>query len=237
MPAPPVYEALVITTIIRTLDDEAGLAMTLAALVPAVTEGIISEAIVVDAGSGDGTLVVADVAGCTIVEGNGAEGLRRAAELARSDWLLFLAPSTVLEANWQGEVLAFLDEALMSGKGRESAAVFRLGRVEAGFRARRAEWLARLRSRLFAAPYEEQGLLVSRAFYRSVGGHRSLPAMANVDLSRRIGRRRLTLLHSRAFVRSSSRKQVGFGAAARNAACLAVFVLRLPPRLIGRLAA
>ncbi|MEX2643407.1 MAG: glycosyltransferase [Acetobacterales bacterium] len=226
-----------ITTIIPTLDDEAGLAMTLAALVPAVTEGIISEAIVVDAGSKDGTLVVADVAGCTVVRGAGGDGLRHAAELARSEWLLFLAPSSVLEANWQGEVLAFLDQALMSGRGRESAAAFRLGRVEAGFRARRAEWLARLRSRLFAAPYGDQGLLLSRAFYRSVGGHRALPAMESVDLSRRIGRRRLTLLHSRAFVRSSSRKAVGFGAAIRNAACLAVFVLRLPPRLIGRFAA
>lgn len=226
-----------ITAILPARDEEVGLAMTLAALVPAATDGLIREAIVVDEGSSDGTLAVADAAGCTVLRGVGGAGLGQAADAARGDWLLFLPPGSVLEANWEGEVLAFVDAAVVAGRARERAATFRLGRLEPGGRARRAEWLARLRTRLFAAPREEQGLLVSRAFYRALGGHRPLAAMADIDLARRIGRRRLTLLRSRALVRCpEGQAGPGFRKALRNAACLALFVLRLPPQLIGRIA-
>jgi hypothetical protein len=60
--------------------------------------------------------------------------------------------------------------------------------------------------------------------------------MADVDLARRIGRRRLTLLRAHAMVRSRDQAGRGVVRAMRNAVCLALFVLRLPPRLIGRLA-
>ena len=126
----------------------------------------------------------------------------------------------------------------MAGTAREtSAATFRLGRAEAACRVRSAEWLASFRTRLFSAPYGEQGLLISRAFYRTLGGHRDLAAMADVDLARRIGRRRLTVLRAHAMVRRPDHGGSGLARTARNAACLMLFVLRLPPRLIGRLAA
>jgi glycosyltransferase involved in cell wall biosynthesis len=224
-----------ISVILQTRDDEMGLALALSALVAAATEGVVREAIVVDRGSRDGTLLVADEAGCRIFPDEDGDGLRRAADLARSDWLLFLSPSAALEAGWQSEVLAFIDRAIMAGDGRERAAAFRLGRVDAGFGARLAEWAAASRSRLLAAPYAEQGLLISRSLYRTVGGHRPLPAMADVDLARRIGRRRLRMLRSRAFVRLPP-ERAGFQRTVRNAACLALFLLRLPPSLIGRLA-
>ena len=225
-----------ITAILAAGDDETGLAMTLSALVAAATEGVVRDAIVVDGGSRDGTRAVADAAGCSVVPAKGGDGLRRAAEAARGDWLLFLPSGSVVEANWQGEALAFIDRAVLAGEGTQSAAAFRLGRVEPGWRARRAEWLAGLRSRLFAAPREAQGLLISRAFYRSLGGHRPLPAMADVDLARRIGGRRLTLLRSRAYVRGGGAGGSGLVRGLRNAACLALFVLRLPPGLIVRIA-
>ena len=150
---------------------------------------------------------------------------------------MFLSPRSVLDAGWHSEAMSFIDRAIVSGNGRRAAAAFRLGRAESGFKARLAEGIASFRSRVVAAPYEEQGLLISRALYRSVGGHRALPAMADVDLARRIGRRRLTLLRSRATVRGAADGTGGFARSLRNAACLALFVLRLPPGLIGRLAA
>ena len=225
-----------ITAIIATRDDEEALAHALAALAPAAMEGIVRDAIIVDAGSLDGTLAVADEAGCTVVRGSGAEALMRAADMARGDWLLFLSPASVLEFGWQGEALAFVDRAFMAGNARARAATFRLRRAEDGGRARLAEGLATFRTRLFAAAYGEQGLLISRSFYRALGGHRDLAAMADVDLARRIGRRRLTLLRARAMVRRPDNSGSGLLRSARNAACLALFVLRLPPRLIGRLA-
>jgi hypothetical protein len=60
--------------------------------------------------------------------------------------------------------------------------------------------------------------------------------MADVDLARRIGGARLTVLRSRAVVRGESARS-GLFRSMRNAACLALFVLRLPPGFIGRLAA
>jgi hypothetical protein len=225
-----------ITAILSTGDDEMGLAMALSALVPAATEGIVREAIVADAGAGEGTLLIADEAGCEVVRDDDGEGLKRAAAGARGDWLLFLTPAAVLEPGWQNEVLAFIDRAVMAGEGRRRAAAFRLGRVESGVAARSAELVAMLRSRLLAAPYAHQGLLIPRSLYQSLGGHRPLPAMADVDLARRIGRRRLWMLRSRAFVRRPA-ERTGLARSMRNAACLALFVLRLPPRLIGRLAA
>ncbi len=108
-----------ITAIIATRDDEENLAHALAALAPAAMEGIVRDAIVVDAGSRDGTLAVADEAGCALVEGSGAEALMRAADMARGDWLLFLSPASLLESGWQGEALAFVDRAFMAGNGAD----------------------------------------------------------------------------------------------------------------------
>lgn len=229
-------KAGMITAILVTRDNEIDLAFALAPLVPAAVEGVLREVIVIDGGSRDGTLAVADAAGCRIVKGSGRAALLEAAEDAKADWLLFLSPLSALDPGWHGEAMAFIDRAILSGRGREAAAAFRLSRVEPGFTARLAEWAATFRSRVVAAPHAEQGLLVSRPLYRSVGGHRALPAMADVDLARRIGRRRLTLLRSRATVRRMSDGSGGFARSVRNAACLALFVLRLPPALIGRLA-
>lgn len=227
-----------ITVIIPTRDQEMPLAMALAALVPAATEGVIREVLIVDEGSGDGTAIVADAAGCGFLSADGdrAGALRHAADEARAEWLLFLAPTAVLETGWQDEVLAFIDSAIIAGEGRSRAACFALGRMEPGWRGRLKEWAAALRSRLLAAPYEEQGLLVPKSLYRTVGGHREMPAMADVDLARRIGGARLTVLRSRAVVRGESARS-GLFRSMRNAACLALFVLRLPPGFIGRLAA
>jgi len=226
-----------ITAILVTRDNEIDLAFALAPLVSAAVEGVLREVIVVDDGSRDATLAVADAAGCKIVRGAGRDALIDAADDAKSDWLLFLSPLSVLDAGWYGEAMSFIDRAILSGNGRRAAAAFRLGRAEPGFKARLAEWIASFRSRVVAAPYEEQGLLVSRSLYRSVGGHRALRAMADVDLARRIGGRRLTLLRSRATVRGVADGNGGVARSLRNAACLALFVLRLPPGLIGRLAA
>ena len=226
---------VMITAILSAGDDDAGLAMTLAALVPAATEGVIRDAIVVDGGHA-AAAAIADAAGCALVRGEGAEGLRRAAERARGDWLLFLPAGSVLEAGWQAEARAFVERISVAGSRRRPAAAFRLARAETGWRARRAEWLAALRAHLLAAPLEGQGLLMSRTTYRALGGHRPLPAMAEVDLARRIGRRHLTILRSRAFV-VGGETGAGLARALRNALCLAAFVLRLPAGVIARIAA
>src|SRR5262245_58936909 len=81
-----------ISVVIPTLNDEDGLAGTLAALVPAAVDGLVREVIVVDGGSTDGTLHIAEAAGTEIVRSEASRGAQLAARAkrARFPWLLFL---------------------------------------------------------------------------------------------------------------------------------------------------
>ena len=226
-----------ISVIIPCRNDETALAHALAALVPAAAVGMVREVIIVDAGSTDGSSLVADAAGCRLMPGSGQLGpdLAAAAAGARSDWLLFLSPHVALEPSWEREAHDFIDRVQMSGDMKHAAA-FRHARAGFGLRARVAELAASLRARLFTAADLDQGLLLAGRFYRDLGGHRDLPAMADVDLVRRIGRGRLSFLRARAVLRGDARRR-GRSAGLRNAACIALFVLGVPPRLIGRIAA
>jgi hypothetical protein len=122
-----------ITAIIETRNEEVSLAHALAALVPAATEGLIRDVIVVDHGSEDGTREVADAAGCTIIDAGGETDARRAAvERARGDWLLFTPASHVLRPEWQADAMAFIDRALTDGQAQKRSAIFRGGRLPSG---------------------------------------------------------------------------------------------------------
>jgi hypothetical protein len=147
-----------ITALIETRNDEVALAHALAALVPAATEGVLREVIVIDHGSTDGTLVVADAAGCTIVAAGAAGDPRRTAiERARGTWVLLLPPTAVLKPDWQGEAMAFVDRALVAGRGMTAVGRFNAGRLVPGWRARLAEgW-----RRLVGAP-PQGGVLMSK---------------------------------------------------------------------------
>lgn len=166
-----------ITAIIETLDDEVRLAQALAALVPAATEGVLREVVVIDHGSADGTLVVADAAGCTIVSAKDIAGdpRRLAVERARGDWLLLLSPSTLLEPGWQAEVMAFVDRAMVAGEGQTAVGRFRRGRLMTGWRARLAEWS----SRRLAARRPDQGILISKRAWLALTA--PLPASASAS--------------------------------------------------------
>jgi hypothetical protein len=63
-----------------------------------------------------------------------------------------------------------------------------------------------------------------------------LPLMEDVDLARRIGRRRIMVLRSRAVTSAVRYRRDGyFRRSARNLSCLTLFFLRVPPRVIARL--
>lgn len=161
-----------ITAIIETRDDEVQLAHALAALVPAATEGALRDVVVIDHGSADGTLVVADAAGCVILPANSeaTEARHRAVADARGDWLLFLSPHSVLDTDWHNEALAFIDRTVVDGVARARVAVFRDGRLLRGWRRRLASWLAGRPSRLLAPPRPGQARLISKGYYLAHAG-------------------------------------------------------------------
>ncbi|NBN64388.1 glycosyltransferase [Microvirga tunisiensis] len=218
-----------ISVVISSLDNEEGLAHSLTALVPAAAEGIVREVVVMDGGSRDGSVTVADAAGCelhVLLAGEGRRYAEGAARAAKSPWLLFLPAGSVLEAGWHTDAASFVERAERSGQADRCAAAFHLRRDDFGLSARLSETAATLSTRLFGMPCNEQGLLVSRRLYVALGGHRDLAGLADLDIARRIGRSRLVLLRSAAI--APQRPNHG---PRQTLARLAVTALRLPPRL------
>jgi len=88
--------------IIPTLNAATQLPATLNALLPGVEAGLVRELIVSDGGSTDETLDIADDAGAEIITGPKGRGgqLRRGAEAARAEWLLFVHADTHLAPDW-----------------------------------------------------------------------------------------------------------------------------------------
>ena len=225
-----------ISVIIPTLNAEAFLAQTLAALVPAAVDGLVKEVIVIDGGSSDATAAIADQAGATFVARSGGRGyqLMVGAHRARFPWLLFLHADTVLESGWESEAAAFM-EAIDKGKQPLAAAAFRFALDDAGLRPRLLERLVALRCTLLRLPYGDQGLLIGKPLYGEVGGYGSHPLMEDVDLVLRLGRRRLAMLRPRAVTSAARYHRDGYvRRSMRNLFCLLLFFLRVPTTVIHR---
>jgi glycosyltransferase involved in cell wall biosynthesis len=172
---------------------------TLAALVPGAAAGAVREVIVADAGSRDQTAEIADIAGCRIIVSPAplGERLKSAAATARAPWLMFLKPGMVPDPTWIGETIGFAQQEQRNGREAPRAAAFRLAATQGGARRTLGETLELLRLALGGNHRPEQGLVIARRLYDALGGHRDA-ADPERDLLRRLGRRRIVMLRSRA---------------------------------------
>ncbi|ODR93753.1 glycosyl transferase family 2 [Methyloceanibacter superfactus] len=226
-----------ISVVIPTFNAAPTLVHTLSALVPALVHGVVQEAIIADGGSTDDTCAIADAAGTHLVEAPRGRGtqLDAGAALARGEWLLFLHADTVLEPGWAEEAEAFMDR-VDTGRRGPAAAYFRFALDDDGFMPRLVEAFVALRCFLFALPYGDQGLLISRAHYARLGGFRPLPLMEDVDLVRRLKRRELVRLKSRAVTSAQRYQRQGYLLRGfRNLGLMMLYYLRVPPRVLARL--
>src|SRR5471032_1241865 len=215
-----------VSVIIPTSNSERLLPRCFDSLITAAVRGVVREVIVSDSGSGDATLEIADAAGAHIVRARKGRGTQmvEGAAIARSDWLLFLHPETALEPGWEVEAESFVNQEIME---RPRAGVFRFALEDFGGEARRAEAKANLRTSLLALPYGDQGLLLPKRLYQKIGGYRALADMEDADIARRIGRRRLIVLRSRAVNVPRAPKS-----ALRGIALTLLHTLRVPSRLL-----
>ena len=186
-----------LSVIIPTLNSERMLVPTLAMLISGAMSGVVREVTIVDGGSTDATLEVADAAGCAVAVSSAplASRLNAAAAKARSPWLMFLRAGTVLDSTWLEEAARFMDEAEQSG-ACWSAAVFRKSISVRSAYPVVFEALALLKFGLFGRPHPDQGLLIDAKLYNKVGGHRDTAADPEADLLARLGRRRILMLRS-----------------------------------------
>lgn len=227
-----------ISVVIPTFDAEATLGPTLVALVAGALDGLVREVIVVDGGSSDGTHEIADAAGADVLvapRGRGAQ-LAAGARKARFPWLLFLHADTVLERGWEMDVRAFIEAASHGDASATEAAAFRFALDDRGIAPRVLEAIVGLRCRFFGLPYGDQGLLISRTLYDEVGGYAPLPLMEDLDMVRRLGRRRLTLLRTRAVTSAVRFRRDGYlRRICRNQVCRMLYFVGVPLPVIVRL--
>ena len=99
-----------ISVIVQSLNSESTLPACLGALVPAAVDAVVREVIVVDGGSTDATLAIVEDAGA-----KRASGVEAAVAAAKADWLLLLPATVRLEAGWDAEAAAHLQNA--GGRG------------------------------------------------------------------------------------------------------------------------
>ena len=193
-----------------------------------------AETVVVDGSSTDETVAIALRMGARVIasdRGRGAQ-LHRGATEARGPWLLFLHADTQLTGNWLRDVQNFTGQA----SNRLRIAAFSFGLDDSSASARRLERIVAWRVRRLGLPYGDQGLLIHRELYQLLGGYRAWPLMEDVDLMRRAGRRRLTVLASVARTSAARFRREGWRRRSwRNFGCLTLYFLGVSPRAIARL--
>ncbi len=94
-----------LTVIMECRDQEPELAQTLAVLVAGAIDGLVSDVVVLDHGSSDGTARLAEAAGCRFYrQWNMAEILNA----ARGDWILLVEPGARPQNGWIEEICEYV---------------------------------------------------------------------------------------------------------------------------------
>jgi hypothetical protein len=217
-----------ISIIIPTLNEAANLPATLAS----TQNGSNVEVIVVDGGSGDGTVDVArswGAKGLTCPPGRSRQ-MNAGARQATGKMLLFLHGDTRLPAGYDGHVRTILR------RSRTVAGAFQLridGRLPG---LRTAERLVNLRSRRLQFPYGDQAIFLRTELFREMDGFPDMPIMEDFELIRRL-RRRGRIVIAPVSVLTSARRWERLGivrATFINYSIPLAYYLGIPPSCLAR---
>lgn len=212
-----------------------GLVGTLSGLVPAASEGVVRDVVLVGDSRNAALIEIADVTGAVLLHHKGERAAAlRAGGLAkvRGSWLLFLEPGIRLEPDWFHAAAEFIEEAVQTGRtDRVATFRYRSRSKQMGDQLRRFGF--GLRTQTVGVPARDQGLLIDRQLYHRLGGHQDLDDLADAALWRRLGTRRITRLAAGLF-------PVDQGASASARAPLhwlrmALVCLKVPPSWVARL--
>jgi rSAM/selenodomain-associated transferase 2 len=223
-----------ISIIIPTLNSEATLGRCLVALVPAAVDGLVQQVVIADGGSEDRTVALAEEAGADVVISQSGRGhqIRAGIAASRAPWLLVLHSDTELHPGWEAEVSAFMTSVDL-GRREKSAAAFRYALDDSGFIPRLMETIVHIRCSVAKLPYGDQALLIPRRLYDEIGGYKPMPILEDVEIVRRLGRRRMTILKSGALTSSERYRKDGYlRRIFRNQVCLLMYACGIPEERI-----
>lgn len=220
-----------VSVVIPTLEAAARIGPCLAALAEGALDGLVREVIIADGGSGDEIAEIAEAVGARLVTASRGRGqqLGAGAAEARGAWLLFVHADTVLAPGWTAAVRRHIemrpDRAGYAALGLDSQATM----------ARVTEGWANLRARLLGLPYGDQALLIPVRLYGEAGGYPPIPLMEDVALVRRIGRRRLSPLGTRALTSAARYERAGWLRQGwRNLSTLVLYSVGVSPERLAR---
>jgi len=173
-----------ISIIIPTINEASNLPLLLSDLSSIQKEG---EIIIVDSGSEDKTIDVANIYGAKVYkskEKNRGFQLGMGANNSKGEWLIFLHADTRLTHNWFSKANSLL-------KGNKNSIYyfkFKINHKKIVYRV--LEILVNLRSKFFKQPYGDQGLIIHRTTYFRNNGFRKIPLMEDVDFLRRLNKKK-----------------------------------------------
>ena len=178
-----------ISIIIPTINEANNLPLLLSDLATIHREG---EIIVVDCGSEDKTIEIANIYGakvCLSKERNRGLQLDLGAKNSKGEWLIFLHADTRLNHDWFKKINSFL-------KGNKNSIYyfeFKINHKKIIYRI--LEILVNFRSKYFKQPYGDQGLIIHRSIYFKNNGFRKIPLMEDVDFVSRLSKKNLKQLN------------------------------------------
>ena len=143
------------------------------------------ELIIVDGGSIDLTISIAQIQGVDVIKSpkkNRGYQLKTGASKARGDWLLFLHADSRLRIGW----VRSLSQIIQNKKSKNFAWYFDFKIKKDNLEYRFLEIAVALRSLVLQHPYGDQGLLIHKDLYYKTGGYSSLKIMEDIDLITRV---------------------------------------------------
>jgi len=173
-----------ISIIIPTINEANNLPLLLSDLSSIQKEG---EIIIVDRGSEDKTIDIANIYGAKVFiskERNRGLQLNIGAKNSKGDWLIFLHADTRLNHEWFRKINSYLEEDKNSIYYFE----FKINHKKIIYRV--LEILVNFRSKFFKQPYGDQGLIIHRTTYFKNNGFRKIPLMEDVDFLRRLNKKK-----------------------------------------------
>ena len=167
-----------ISVIIPTLNEAKNIKATLATTKIATNV----EVIVVDAGSEDDTVAIAQSEGIKIISGfrGRAVQMNAGAAIASGEILLFLHGDTRLPAEFDVMVRKiFSTPKIVAG-------AFTLKIDGKGLGLRLVEWGVKLRSHFWQMPYGDQAIFLKKQTFQEIGGFPELPIMEDFEFIRHL---------------------------------------------------